>query len=107
VHLREPLLRRAIDPKIISVAVAAIVAWLGNRYLTFRAYRTFAVWRGRVYFGISNFLGLPVAALCLFASHYVFGRVGSTADVLVVFATLATTSSTTGGGSCLTTECAL
>jgi len=60
--------------------VATIVAWLGNRYLTFRTDRTRAVWREGVMFAISNLLGLGIAAFCLFVSHYVLGLVSPLAD---------------------------
>ena len=75
-----PLARYTITAKVISVTVATIVAWLGNRYLTFRAHRTRAVWREGVLFAISNLLGLGIAALCLFVSHYVLGFVSPIAD---------------------------
>ena len=80
VLLHGPLARYTITAKVISVTVATIVAWLGNRYLTFRAHRTRAVWREGVLFAISNLLGLGIAALCLFVSHYVFGFVSPLAD---------------------------
>ena len=69
-----------ITAKIISVTIATIVAWLGNRYLTFRAHNTRAVWREGVLFAISNLLGLGIAALCLLISHYVLGFVSPIAD---------------------------
>ena len=80
VLLLGPLARYTITAKVISVTVATIVAWLGNRYLTFRAHRTRAVWREGVLFAISNLLGLGIAALCLFVSHYVLGFVSPIAD---------------------------
>ena len=80
VLLHGPLARYTITAKVISVTVATIVAWLGNRYLTFRAHRTRAVWREGVLFAISNLLGLGIAALCLFVSHYVLGFVSPLAD---------------------------
>ena len=80
VLLLGPLARYTITAKVISVTFATIVAWLGNRYLTFRAHRTRAVWREGVLFAISNLLGLGIAALCLFVSHYVFGFVSPIAD---------------------------
>ena len=80
VLLLGPLDHNTITAKVISVTVATVVAWLGNRYLTFRAHRTRAVWREGVLFAISNLLGLGIAALCLFVSHYVFGFVSPIAD---------------------------
>jgi len=60
VLLLGPLDHNTITAKVISVTVATVVAWLGNRYLIFR--------------------GLGIAALCLFVSHYVFGFVSPIAD---------------------------
>ena len=80
VLLLGPLNHNTITAKVISVTVATVVAWLGNRYLTFRAHRTRAVWREGVLFAVSNLLGLGIAALCLFVSHYVFGFVSPIAD---------------------------
>ena len=80
VLLHGPLARFTITAKVISVTVATIVAWLGNRYLTFRAHRTRAVWREGVLFAISNLLGLGISALCLFVSHYLLGFVSPIAD---------------------------
>ena len=80
VLLHGPLARYTITAKVISVTVATIVAWLGNRYLTFRAHRTRAVWREGVLFAISNLLGLGISALCLFVSHYLLGFVSPIAD---------------------------
>jgi hypothetical protein len=37
---------KPIGAKVISVAVAMVVAWIGNRYLTFRDARTRPVWQG-------------------------------------------------------------
>jgi len=80
VLLLGPLHHHTITAKVVSVTVATIVAWLGNRYLTFRAHRTRAVWREGVMFAISNLLGLGIATLCLFVSHYVLGLVSPLAD---------------------------
>ena len=75
-----PFHRHTVTAKIISVTVATIVAWLGNRYLTFRTHNTRAVWREGVLFAISNLLGLGTAAICLFISHYILGFVSPIAD---------------------------
>ena len=80
VLLLGPLHHYTITAKVISVTIATIVAWLGNRYLTFRAQNTRALWREAVLFAISNLLGLGIAALCLFVSHYVFGFVSPISD---------------------------
>ncbi|MBD8610683.1 GtrA family protein [Frigoribacterium sp. CFBP 13729] len=71
---------KPIGAKVISVIVATAVAWLGNRYLTFRADRGRAVLREAVVFGLVNVGGLAIASLCLFVSHYVLGHTSQLAD---------------------------
>jgi putative flippase GtrA len=71
---------KPIGAKVISVIVATAVAWLGNRYLTFRADRGRAVLREAVVFGLVNVGGLAISALCLFVSHYVLGHTSQLAD---------------------------
>lgn len=78
--LHGPLSRYTITAKVVSVIVATTVAWLGNRFLTFRAHRTQPVLREGVLFAVSNLLGLGIAALCLFVSHYLLGFVTPLAD---------------------------
>lgn len=91
--LRSTLLDdKPIGAKVISVAVATLVAWLGNRALTFREQRgrdpqadtadgrKRAVWREGALFALMNVIGLGIAALCLFVSHYLFGFTSTFAD---------------------------
>jgi putative flippase GtrA len=66
--------------KVVSVAVATLVAWLGNRYLTFRRERSAHAVREGVLFAVVNVVGLLIAAGCLFVSHYVFGFTSQLAD---------------------------
>ncbi|MET4783654.1 GtrA family protein [Glaciihabitans sp. UYNi722] len=75
-----PMSNQIITAKVISVALATIVAWLGNRYLTFRARRGRPVLREAVLFGVSNVIGLAISALCLFVSHYLLGFTTPLAD---------------------------
>ncbi|MTE24492.1 GtrA family protein [Microbacterium sp. ZXX196] len=53
---------------VVSVTVATIAAWLGNRYLTFRRERSRGAFREGLLFAIVNVVGLLVAAGCLFVS---------------------------------------
>jgi putative flippase GtrA len=62
-----------IEAKVISVVVATIVSWLGNRYLTFRHRRGGSVTREAVLFALINGIGLLISAGCLFVSHYLLG----------------------------------
>lgn len=66
--------------KVVSVTVATAVAWLGNRYLTFRRERSSQPLREGVLFALVNVVGLLIAAACLFVSHYVLGFTSQLAD---------------------------
>lgn len=66
--------------KVASVAVATLVAWLGNRYLTFRRERSPHPIREGALFAVVNVIGLLIAAGCLFVSHYVLGFTSQLAD---------------------------
>ena len=80
------LLRATIMPdqviwaKVVSVAVATLVAWLGHRYVTFRGTRRRTVGRELVLFVVANGGGLLIAAACLYVSHYVLGFTSPLAD---------------------------
>lgn len=71
---------KPIGAKVISVAVATLVAWIGNRHITFRRERSRPVIREAVLFGAMNVVGLLIAAACLFVSHYVLGFTSQLAD---------------------------
>ncbi|WP_291044197.1 GtrA family protein [Herbiconiux sp.] len=68
--------------KVVSVAVATVVAWLGNRYLTFWGERAqgAVAWREGLLFAAMNVVGLLIAAACLVVSHYVLGFTSQLAD---------------------------
>ncbi|WEK59872.1 MAG: GtrA family protein [Candidatus Microbacterium colombiense] len=80
------LLRATIMPdqviwaKVLSVAIATGVAWLGHRYLTFRTTRRPAVAKELLLFLLANGGGLLLAAGSLFVSHYVLGFTSALAD---------------------------
>ncbi|MET0589988.1 MAG: GtrA family protein [Naasia sp.] len=71
---------KPIGAKVISVAVATVVAWIGNRTLTFRDTRNRPVLHEAALFAVANLLGLGTSALCLFVSHYVLGFTSTLAD---------------------------
>lgn len=71
---------KPIGAKIVSVAVATLVAWIGNRHLTFRQERSRPAIREAFLFGIMNVIGLAIAAGCLFVSHYLLGFTSQLAD---------------------------
>ncbi|PWD52437.1 GtrA family protein [Serinibacter arcticus] len=71
---------KPIGAKVASVAVATLVAWLGNRYWTFAGRRRSSAPGELLAFVVANVLGLLIAAACLFVSHYVLGFTSTLAD---------------------------
>lgn len=71
---------KPIGAKVLSVAVAVVVAWVGSRYWTFRDGRRSARGREFALFAGMNVIGLLIAAACLFVSHYVLGYTSRLAD---------------------------
>ncbi|MBD7994514.1 GtrA family protein [Arthrobacter sp. Sa2CUA1] len=69
-----------ITSKVVSVAVATTISWLGSRYLTFRRTRGRSVTAETVLFGLTNLVGLAIAAGCLYVSHYLLGFDSQFAD---------------------------
>ncbi len=66
--------------KVVSTAVATVVAWLGNRYWTFRHNRRPERAREFVLYLIMCTIGLLIALSCLWVSHYVLGFTSPLAD---------------------------
>lgn len=66
--------------KVLSVAVATVVAWLGNRYWTFAGRRTSAPTREFLSFAMINVIGMGIAVGCLAVSHYALGLTSPLAD---------------------------
>jgi putative flippase GtrA len=62
---------KPLTAKVVSVAVATIVAWLGNRYWTFADRRTETHLREFLGFVVVNIGGMAIALGCLWFSHYV------------------------------------
>jgi putative flippase GtrA len=75
-----PLEGKPLTAKAVSVFVATIVAWLGNRYWTFRRRRRASRRREFVLFLVMNACGLGIALACLGISHYVLGLTSALAD---------------------------
>jgi putative flippase GtrA len=65
---------------IISTSIAIVVAWLGNRYWTFRHRRRTAVRREVILFFAMNVIGMGIALGCLAVSRYLLGLDGVLAD---------------------------
>ena len=71
---------KPLTAKTISVLVATVVAWLGNRYWTFRRRRR-ASWRREfALFLLMNIGGLGIALACLGFSHYILSLTSALAD---------------------------
>ncbi|MGF1647555.1 MAG: GtrA family protein [Kineosporiaceae bacterium] len=71
---------KPVTAAVISTGVAIVVAWLGNRYWTFRHRRRSAVPREVALFFAINLVGLGIAAGCLAVSRYVLGLDSLLAD---------------------------
>lgn len=69
-----------IAPKIISVAIATMVTWFGNRYWTFRENRRKNYLLELLEFSAVACGGLLIGLLCLWVSHYVLGFTSIVAD---------------------------
>ena len=74
------LAEKPLTAKTLSVLAATIVAWLGNRYWTFRHRRRASRRREFALFGIMNIGGLAISLACLGFSHYVLGQTSALAD---------------------------
>lgn len=76
----EVLGHKPLTAKVVSVAVATVVAWLGNRYWTFARRRTGNRAREFLGFAVANVVGMVIAVGCLAVSHYVLGFTSPLAD---------------------------
>jgi putative flippase GtrA len=75
-----PLYDRPLTAKVISVSAATLVAWLGNRYWTFRHRRRAAAAHELALFVVFNVAGMVIALICLGFSHYVLDLRSPLAD---------------------------
>ena len=74
------LAEKPLTAKTISVLAATVVAWVGNRYWTFRHRRRASPQREFVLFTTMNIGGLAIALACLGFSHYVLGLTSTLSD---------------------------
>jgi putative flippase GtrA len=77
------LLQRTGEPltsKTLSTVTATTVAYLGNRWWTFRRRSRSGVGREYTLFFLLNGVGLAIALGCLAISHYLLGFTGRLAD---------------------------
>ena len=75
-----PLNDRPLTAKTVSVIVATVVTYTGNRHWTFRHRARTTVAREYPMFFLLNGVGLVIALACLGVSRYVLGFSGPLAD---------------------------
>jgi putative flippase GtrA len=71
---------KPLTSKTLSTVVATTVAYIGNRYWTFRRRSRSSVRREYSLFFLLNGVGLLIALTCLAFSHYVLDLTGRLAD---------------------------
>jgi putative flippase GtrA len=69
-----------LGAKFISVSVATLVTWFGNRYWTFREHRRQNFLLELLEFATIAAIGLGISLACLWVSHYVLGYTSLLAD---------------------------
>jgi putative flippase GtrA len=69
-----------LGANIVSVAIATLVTWFGNRYWTFREHRRKNYFLELVEFGTVALGGMLIAMICLWVSHYLLGFDNLVAD---------------------------
>jgi putative flippase GtrA len=69
-----------LGAKIVSVSLAIIVNWVGNRYWTFREHRRKNFMLEFVEYVAVSLGGMLIGLACLYVSHYVLGFTSLLAD---------------------------
>jgi putative flippase GtrA len=75
-----PLSHKPITAKVISVCVATLVAYAGNRHWTWRDRPRRGLRREVLLYGVLNVVGMLIAVACLATSHYVLDFTSALAD---------------------------
>jgi putative flippase GtrA len=75
-----PLHAYPLTAKVVSGVLATVVAWLGNRYWTFRHARREKAHHEFLLFAVVAGLGTLIAMSCLWVSHYLLGLTSPLAD---------------------------
>lgn len=70
----------SIPSKILSVFIATIWAWLGNRLWTFSGQKTESRRKEFTQFALINLIGMVIGLIPLWISHYVLGFTSPLAD---------------------------
>ncbi|MGV8978028.1 MAG: GtrA family protein [Cellulomonas sp.] len=69
----ELLLHKPLTAKVLSVAAATLVSWVGNRHWTFADHRTAQRGRELLLYAVINVLGVLIGIATLAFSHYTLG----------------------------------
>jgi putative flippase GtrA len=69
-----------IGAKIVSMTVATLVTWFGNRFWTFRVHRRENFLLELSEFALIAVIGMGISLMCLAVSHYVLGFTSLLAD---------------------------
>lgn len=70
----------SILAKVVAVAVATVVTYLGNRTLTWRHEGVTQRHREVALFALFNVIGLGLSVVCLYVSHHLMGFTSALAD---------------------------
>lgn len=76
----ELLIEKPITARVISIAAATVVSWLGNRHWTFAEHRTARRGREFAAYAVVNAVGVVLGIGTLALSHYVLGFTTPLAD---------------------------
>lgn len=69
-----------IGAKVVSVTMATLATWFGNRYWTFRENRRKNFMLELLEFCAIALVGMGISLLCLYISHYILGFTSLLAD---------------------------
>jgi putative flippase GtrA len=69
-----------VGAKVVSVTLATVATWFGNRYWTFRDRRRANYWLELAEFCLVALVGMGISVGCLYVSHYVLGYQSPLAD---------------------------
>jgi putative flippase GtrA len=75
-----PLYDKPLSAKVVSVIVATVASYFGNRYWSFRHRGRTSVKRELPLFFLLNGIAMLIAVGCLWISHYVLGFDNAIAD---------------------------
>jgi len=78
--LPETLAGAELWAAVISVTVATVATWFGNRYWAFREHRRKNFGLEFAEFVVTSAIGLGIQTLCLWFSHYVLGLTDIVSD---------------------------